>query len=203
MATCAGPSRSIAHGQGLHSLIAGGKPEIPRVLCGVDKGVGLINSSDVVLAVASDAIIIGFHVEPDGLAKDMAQKEDIDIRLYRVIYEIVNDMKAALEGMLSPRIKKNFLGRAEVKKVFQLTKAGVVAGSLVKKGKLTRSSQVVLVRNGEVVFEGKVAALKRFKDDVREVLEGFECGISLAGFDDIKEGDFIDAFELEQIARKL
>ncbi len=167
------------------------------------KGVGLINSSDVVLATASDAIIIGFHVEPDDLAYQMAQKEDIDIRTYRVIYEIVNDMKAALEGMLAPKIKRVFLGRAEVRKVFNLTKSGVVAGSIVKKGKVTRGSTVALVRNGQSVFEGKIAALKRFKDDVREVNEGFECGISLAGFDDIKEGDFIDSFELEQIARKL
>jgi len=167
------------------------------------KGVGTINTSDVVLAVASNAIIIGFHVEPDIQGREMASKEGIDIRTYRVIYEIINDMKAALEGMLAPRIKKVFLGRAEVKKVFQLTKAGVVAGSMVKKGKIARNAQVVLVRNGEVVHEGKIAALKRFKDDVRDVSEGFECGISLANFNDIKEGDFIDAFQLEQIARKL
>ncbi len=167
------------------------------------KGVGLINSSDVVLAMASDAIIIGFHVEVDDLGREMAQKEGIDIRTYRVIYEIVNDMKAALEGMLAPKIKKVFLGRAEVRKVFNLSKAGVVAGSFVKKGKITRSAQVVLVRNGQVVYEGKIGALKRFKDDVREVQEGFECGISLANFNDIKEGDFVDAYELEQIARKL
>jgi translation initiation factor IF-2 len=167
------------------------------------KGVGTINTSDVVLAAASNAIIIGFHVEPNIQAREMASKEGIDIRTYRVIYEIINDMKAALEGMLAPRIKKVFLGRAEVKKVFQLTKAGVVAGSMVKKGKIARNAQVVLVRNGEVVHEGKIAALKRFKDDVRDVSEGFECGISLVNFNDIKEGDFIDAFQLEQIARKL
>ncbi|MBI5872688.1 MAG: translation initiation factor IF-2 [Candidatus Omnitrophica bacterium] len=167
------------------------------------KGVGLINTSDVVLATASDAIIIGFHVEPDDMSRQMAQKEGIDIRTYRVIYEIVNDMKAALEGMLAPKIKRVFMGRAEVRKVFNLSRSGIVAGSIVKKGKILRSSTVVLVRNGEPVYEGKIAALKRFKDDVREVGEGFECGISLAGFDDVKEGDFIDAFELEQIARKL
>lgn len=167
------------------------------------KAVGLINTSDVVLAAASDAVIIGFHVEPDSLASAMAQKEGIDIRTYRVIYEIVNDMRAALEGMLAPRIRKVFLGRAEVKKVFKLTKHGIVAGSLVKKGRITRSSSVVLVREGQSVYEGKIAALKRFKDDVRDVQEGFECGISLSGFEDIREGDCIDAFELEQIARKL
>ncbi len=167
------------------------------------KGVGPINSSDVILADASNAIIIGFHVEVDDQAKELAQKEGIDIRTYRVIYEIFNDMKAALEGMLAPKIKKNFIGRAEVRKVFHLTKHGIVAGSFVKKGKIVRSAQAAVVRNGEVIHEGKIAAVKRFKDDVREVVEGFECGISLVGFEDIKEGDFIDAFEIEHIARKL
>jgi len=167
------------------------------------KGVGPINSSDVILADASNAIIIGFHVEVDDQAKELAQKEGIDIRTYRVIYEIFNDMKAALEGMLAPKIKKNFIGRAEVRKVFHLTKHGIVAGSFVKKGKIARSAQAAVVRNGEVIHEGKIAAVKRFKDDVREVAEGFECGISLVGFEDIKEGDLIDAFEIEQVARKL
>ncbi len=167
------------------------------------KGVGAINTSDVVLATASDAIIIGFHVEPDPLARDMASKEDIDIRTYRVIYEIYNDLRAALEGMLAPKIKKVFLGRAEVKKVFNLTKHGIVAGSMVKKGRIVRNAHVVLVRNGQVVHEGKIAALKRFKDDVREVQEGYECGISIANFQGIQQDDIIDAFQLEEVARKL
>ena len=178
-----------------------GSSEVKIVI--MHKGVGFINTSDVVLAAASNAIIIGFHVEPDELAKEMAQKEGIDIRTYRVIYEIFNDMKAALEGMLSPRIKKVFMGRVEVRKVFNLSRSGIVAGSMVKKGKITRGAQVVVLRNGEAIYEGKVAALKRFKDDVREVQEGFECGVSLLNFTDIKEGDTIDAFELESIARKL
>jgi translation initiation factor IF-2 len=167
------------------------------------KGVGNINSSDVVLAAASNAIIIGFHVDPDDQAREMAHKEDIDIRTYRVIYEIVNDMKAALEGMLAPKIKKTFVGRVEVKKVFNLSKSGKVAGSMVKKGKIMRNSAVVVLRNGQVVYEGKISALKRFKDDVKEVAEGFECGVSLANFEDIREGDVIDAFVLESVARKL
>ncbi|MGE5279769.1 MAG: translation initiation factor IF-2 [Deltaproteobacteria bacterium] len=167
------------------------------------KGVGAINTSDVVLATASDAIIIGFHVDPDPLAREMAAKEGIDIRTYRVIYEIYNDIKAALEGMLAPKIKRVFLGRAEVKKVFNLTKHGMVAGSIVKKGRITRQAHIVLLRNGQIVHEGKVAALKRFKDDVREVQEGFECGISISGFQAIQQGDVIDAFQLEEIARKL
>ena len=167
------------------------------------KGVGAINTSDVVLAAASDAIIIGFHVEPDPPAREMASKEDIDIRTYRVIYEIYNDLKDALEGMLAPKIKKVFLGRAEVKKVFNLTKYGVVAGSMVKKGRIVRNAHVVLVREGQVVHEGKIAALKRFKDDVREVQEGYECGISIANFQGIRQGDVIDVFQLEEVARKL
>ncbi|MFA5038287.1 MAG: translation initiation factor IF-2 [Candidatus Omnitrophota bacterium] len=167
------------------------------------KGVGPINSSDVILADASNAVIIGFHVEPDEQARELAQKEDIDIRTYRVIYEIFNDMKAALEGMLTPKIKKNFVGRAEIRQVFKLTKHGIIAGSFVKKGKITRNAHAVLVRNGQPVYEGKISSLKRFKDDVREVLEGFECGISLAGYDEIQQGDVIDVFELEEIARKL
>ena len=183
------------------SLIKIGTSEVKITV--MHKGVGLINTSDVVLAAASNAIIIGFHVDPDDQAKELAAKEEIDIRTYRVIYEIVNDMKAALEGMLAPKIKKVFVGRAEVRKVFKLTKSGIVAGSLVKKGKIIRSGQAVLLRNGEMIHEGKIAALKRFKEDVREVQEGFECGISLVNFDGIMEGDVIDVFELESIARKL
>ncbi len=167
------------------------------------KGVGAINTSDVVLAAASDAIIIGFHVEPDPPACEMAAKENIDIRTYRVIYEIYNDLKDALEGMLAPKIKKVFLGRAEVKKVFNLTKHGIVAGSMVKKGRIVRNAHVVLVRDGQVIHEGKIAALKRFKDDVREVQEGYECGISIANFQEIHQGDIIDVFQLEEVTRKL
>jgi translation initiation factor IF-2 len=178
-----------------------GTEEVKIVI--MHKAVGAVNTSDVVLAAASNAVIIGFHVEADALAKEMAQKEDIDIRAYRVIYEIFNDMKAALEGMLAPKIRKVFMGRVEVKKVFNLSKYGIVAGSMVKKGRITRSASVVVLRNGVTVYEGKVAALKRFKDDVREVAEGFECGVSIQGYQDVKEGDVIDAFELESVARKL
>ena len=167
------------------------------------KGVGAINTSDVILAEASNAIIIGFHVDPDDSAKELAQKEGIDIRTYRVIYEIFNDMKAALEGMLAPKLKKVFVGRAEIRQVFRLSKHGTIAGSMVKKGKMMRNGHAVLVRNGQPVWEGKISSLKRFKDDVRDVQEGFECGISLAGHDDIQVGDVIDVFDIEEIARKL
>jgi translation initiation factor IF-2 len=169
----------------------------------IHTGVGNINSSDAILAVASNALILGFNVVTDDLAKELIAKEGIDARTYNIIYELANDIKAAVEGMLEPKIKKNFLGRAEVRKVLKLSRAGIVAGCFVSKGKIIRTSPVNLVRNGEVVFEGKLASLKRFKDDVREVAEGFECGITLAGFDALQEGDIIEAFEIEKIARKL
>jgi len=169
----------------------------------IHTGVGNINSSDAILAVASNALILGFNVVADDLAKEVAAKEGIDVRTYNIIYELANDIKAAVEGMLEPKLKKIFLGRAEVRKVFKLTRAGTVAGCFVTKGKINRTSLINLVRNGAVVFEGKPSSLKRFKDDVREVAEGFECGMALAGFDQLMEGDIIEAFEIEKIARKL
>ncbi len=169
----------------------------------IHSGVGEINSSDVVLAAASDAIIIGFHVEPDSRTKEFAQKEGVEIRTYRIIYEAIQELKAALEGLLEPTIKRKLIGRILVKKMFNLTKSGKVAGCFVQKGKVSRSNLVTLLRNGEKVFEGKISNLKRFKDDVREVAENTECGISLSNFSDIQEGDIIEAFEEERIARKL
>ena len=169
----------------------------------IHKGVGAINTSDVILANASDAIILGFHVEPDVPAKDLAVKESIDIRTYNVIYELINDLKAAVEGLLEPKLKKVFLGRVEVRKVFKVTKAGTIAGCYVQKGKLTRASNISLLRNGEVIFEGKIHSLKHVKDDVREVEEGRECGISLSGFDSFMPGDIIEAYEIEKIIRRL
>jgi translation initiation factor IF-2 len=169
----------------------------------IHDGVGNINSSDVILAVASNALILGFNVVADDLAKELAAKEGVDVRTYNIIYELANDIKAALEGMLEPKLKKNFLGRADVRKVFKLSRAGTVAGCFVTKGKFTRTASITLLRNGEIIFEGKLSSLKRFKDDVREVAEGFECGMSLGGYDNLQEGDIIEAFEIEKIARKL
>ncbi|MGE5197125.1 MAG: translation initiation factor IF-2 [Deltaproteobacteria bacterium] len=169
----------------------------------IHEGVGAINSSDVVLAVASNALILGFHVDSDERAKELIAKEGIDVRTYNVIYELANDVKAALEGMLEPKLKKVFLGRAEVKKMFRLSRSGVVAGCMVSKGKIVRNALINLVRNGEMIFEGRISSLKRFKDDVREVAEGFECGITLVGFDSMMEGDMIEAYDIEKIARKL
>jgi len=169
----------------------------------IHEGVGNINTSDTILAVASNALILGFNVAADDLAKELATKEGIDIRCYNIIYELGNDIKAALEGMLEPKLKKVFMGRAEIRKVFKLSRSGTIAGCFVTKGKIVRSAVVNLVRNGESIFEGTISSLKRFKDDVREVAEGFECGISLNGFNTYQEGDYIDAFEIEKIARKL
>ncbi len=169
----------------------------------IHTGVGNINSSDVILAVASNALILGFNVDADDRAKEISAKEGVDVKTYNIIYELANDIKAAVEGMLEPKLKKVFLGKAEVRKVFRLTRAGTVAGCFVTKGKISRSSTVNLVRNGEVVFEGKLSNLKRFKDDVRDVQEGFECGMALAGFDNLQEGDILEAYEIEKIARKL
>jgi translation initiation factor IF-2 len=169
----------------------------------IHEGVGNINSSDAILAVASNALILGFNVVIDDLAKEMVAKEGIDARTYNIIYELANDIKAAIEGMLEPKLKKVFLGKAEVRKVFKLSRSGSVAGCFVTKGKIGRTDVVELVRNGQLVFEGKIGSLKRFKDDVRDVADGFECGIAIAGFEDLKEGDIIEAYEIEKIARKL
>ncbi len=169
----------------------------------IHEAVGSVNASDVILAVASNALIVGFHVDADDKAKELIEKENIDFRTYNIIYELANDIKAAVEGMLEPKLKKVFLGRVEVRKVFKLSRSGIIAGSYVTKGKINRNSLITVVRNGDVVFEGKISSLKRFKDDVRDVAEGFECGISVGGFEDLKEGDVIEAYEIEKIARKL
>lgn len=169
----------------------------------IHTAVGNINYSDVILAVASDALILGFNVSADEPAKELVAKEGVDVRTYNIIYELANDIKAAVEGMLEPKLKKIFLGRAEIRKVFKLTRAGMVAGCFVTKGKINRTGLVSILRNGESVFEGKLSALKRFKDDVRDVAEGFECGMSFVGFDGMMEGDTVEAFDIEKIARKL
>jgi len=169
----------------------------------IHEGVGSINSSDVILAVASDALILGFNVMPDEPSKELIAKEGVEVKTYNIIYELANEIKAAIEGMLEPKLKKVFLGKAEIKKVFKLSSSGMVAGCMVSKGKILRTSVINIVRNGQIVFEGKISALKRFKDDVREVAEGFECGISVSGFTDLQVGDSIESYGIESIARKL
>ncbi|HLD40638.1 MAG TPA: translation initiation factor IF-2 [Candidatus Omnitrophota bacterium] len=169
----------------------------------IHQGIGSINVSDVILAEASGAIIMGFHVDTDERSKEEADKTGVDIRVYNVIYELINDLRTALEGLLEPKLKKIFLGRIAVRQVFKLTKSGNIAGCYVEKGKITRTSKVSLLRNGAVVYEGSLQSLKRFKDDVREVTEGMECGIALAGFSETMPGDVIEAYDVEKIARKL
>ncbi len=156
---------------------------------------GAINENDVRLAAASDAIIIGFRVRPTAKVKELAEQEGVDIRYYSVIYDLVNEVKEALIGMLEPEIKEVYLGQAEVKQVFNIPKVGTVAGCVVVNGKIQRNAKVRLLREGVVVYTGKIASLKRFKDDVKEVTKGYECGVGLENFNDIKIGDVIEAFE--------
>jgi len=169
----------------------------------VHRGVGGINESDVMLAAASNAIIIGFNVRPEPSAEALGEKEGVDIHIYRIIYEAVEETKKAMEGLLEPEFKEIPMGRAEVKRIFRIPKVGTVAGCFVAKGKLTRQSRVRLLRDNVIIYEGRMASLKRFKDDVREVESGFECGVGLENFSDIKENDILEAFNIEKIARKL
>ena len=164
----------------------------------IHAGVGAINESDVMLASASNALIMGFNVRPDANARKAAESEKVDLKTYRVIYEAINDVEAAMTGMLAPEYKEVIQGRLEVRKVISIPKA-VVAGSYVLEGKITNSSQVRLIRDGVVVHEGKIDALRRFKDDVKEVATGYECGLSIEKFRDIKEGDIIEAFAMEVV----
>jgi translation initiation factor IF-2 len=169
----------------------------------IRSGVGAITESDVLLAAASDAIIIGFHVTPQARAREVAKTEKVDIRLYEIIYEAEDDVKKALEGLLSPDLSEEFVGSAEVRETFRVPKIGVIAGSYVKSGRINRKDKVRLVRDGKPVYEGTLKSLKRFKDDTREVKEGYECGIGLENFDDIKVGDLIESFEIVETARTL
>lgn len=168
----------------------------------VHSAVGAINESDVMLASASHALIIGFNVRPDANARGMAEKDGVDIRLYRVIYDCIDDVKAAMAGMLSPTIREVVLGHAEVRQVIHTPKV-IVAGSYVQDGKITSNCQLRLIRDGIVIHEGKINSLRRFKDDVKEVAAGFECGISIDSYRDVKEGDQLEAFELKEEAAEL
>ena len=165
--------------------------------------VGGISESDVLLAVASDGLIIGFQVRPEAKAAKLAEREGIEVRLYSVIYDVLADVRAALEGLLAPVHKEKLLGRIAVRQVFTIPRIGVVAGGLVTEGKIPRGAQVRLIRDHTVVYQGRVASLRRFKEDVREVVAGYECGVGLGHFQDLKAGDVLEAFELEQVARQL
>jgi translation initiation factor IF-2 len=169
----------------------------------IHRGVGAINESDVLLAATSGAIIIGFHVRPDAGAREVAEREDVDVRLYSIIYEVVEEIRAAMEGMLSPDEKEVLLGTAEVRQLFKVPKAGTVAGCYITHGVIERGSKIRLVRDDVQIYMGELSTLKRFKDDVKEVREGYECGMSISNFNDIKVGDIIEAFKVEEVARTL
>jgi len=169
----------------------------------IHAGVGPIIESDVLLAAASDAIIIGFNVTTDSRSRELAKREDIDIRQYSIIYEAEKEIKDALSGMLAPDISQEFIGAAEVRETFKVPKIGLIAGCFVKEGRISRKDLVKLVRNGKIIYEGRIGSLKRFKDDAREVKEGFECGIGIENYNDVKVGDSIEAFTVVETARTL
>ncbi len=166
-------------------------------------GVGGINESDIMLAAASDAIIIGFHVKEDPTAQNLIEKEGVDVRFYSIIYDAVEDIRKALEGLLEPSWQEVVEGKVQIRQTFKSSKVGTIGGAIVTKGKVIRQNRIRVLRNHIVVFEGKLASLRRFKDDVREVAEGYECGISIDGFNDLREGDIIESFRLEKVAAKL
>ena len=163
--------------------------------------VGAITQDDVNLASAFNAIIIGFNIRPDASARDAAEKEGVDIRLYRIIYQAIEDIQKAMKGLLEPEFKEVLLGHAQIRSVFKITGSGMIAGAYVVDGKLQRNAQVRLLRDNVVVFEGKLSSLRRYKDDVKEVTVGYECGASLDGYNDIKENDVIECFSKEEIER--
>ncbi|GGZ44873.1 translation initiation factor IF-2 [Mesonia mobilis] len=169
----------------------------------IHKGVGAITESDVLLASASDAIIIGFNVRPAGNANQVADHEEIDIRTYSIIYDAINDLKDAMEGMLSPELKEEVTGNAEIRETFKISKIGTIAGCMVTSGKIYRNSNIRLIREGVVIYTGVLASLKRFKDDVKEVSKGYDCGMQVKNYNDIKEGDVIEAFQEVEVKKKL
>ena len=183
------------------SLIKLSTPEIQVNV--IHKAVGAISESDIMLATASNAIIVGFQVRPSVNARKIAEKEQIDIRLYSIIYDAINEIKAAMEGMLSPEIKEEITGTAEVMEAFEITKVGTIAGCIVRDGKIIRKDKVRVIRDGIVIYTGTLGSLKRFKDDVKEVNKGYECGLNIDNYNNVKEGDFIESFTLTEVAKTL
>ncbi|HUK19959.1 MAG TPA: translation initiation factor IF-2 [Gemmatimonadales bacterium] len=169
----------------------------------VHRGVGAITESDVLLAKASGAIIVGFHVRPDSNARAAAERERVEIRTYRIIYEAVEEVRAAMEGLLAPEKREVVLGEAEARQIFKIAKVGTIAGSFVRSGVIQRTARVRVIRDGVEIYDGTLSSLRRFKDDVREVREGFECGIGIENFNDLKVGDLIEAYRVEEVARSL
>lgn len=169
----------------------------------IHKAVGAITESDVLLASASDAIIIGFNVRPMGNARTIAEKEEIDIRMYSIIYDAINDLKDAMEGMLSPEMKEEITGTAEIRETFKISKVGTIAGCMVTSGKIFRNSSIRLIRDGVVIYTGELSSLKRFKDDAKEVAKGYDCGLQVKNYNDIKEEDIVEAFQEVAVKKKL
>lgn len=183
------------------SLIKLSTPEIQVNV--LHKGVGAISESDVTLAAASDAIIIGFQVRPSGAARKEAEKEGVEIRLYSVIYKAIEEVKDAMEGLLAPEIKEEITGMAEVLQTYHISKVGTIAGAIVRDGKIKRNSKVRLIRDGIVIYTGELGSLKRFKDDVKDVVSGYDCGLSIQGYNDVREGDMIEAYEEVEVKKSL
>ena len=167
------------------------------------KGVGAITDSDVLLASASEAIIIGFNVRPTDSARKISEKEQVDIRSYSIIYDAINDLKDAMEGLLSPDMQEEIIGSAEVRDTFKISKLGTIAGCMVTSGKITRNSGVRVIREENIIFDGKLSSLKRFKDDAKEVTKGYDCGIQIVDFNDVEVGDLIESYEEIAVRKKL
>ena len=167
----------------------------------IHTAVGGITENDVMLASASDAIIVGFNVRPDRNALESAERNGVDIRTHRIIYEIIDEVEAAMKGMLAPEFKEVILGHAEVRQTIKVPGVGIIAGCYVQDGKSTRNASIRIVRDGIVIFEDKIASLRRFKDDVKEVNTGYECGVGIEKFNDIREGDSLEAFIMEEVKR--
>ncbi len=183
------------------SLIKLSTPEIQLNI--IHKAVGQISESDVLLAAASNAIIVGFQVRPSMNARKLAEKEEIDIRLYSIIYDAIEEVRAAMEGMLSPEVKEEIVATLEIREIFKVTKVGTVAGCYVKEGKITRNTRVRVIRDGIVIYTGELGSLKRFKDDVKEVVGGYECGLNIANFNDIKVGDVVEGYQEVEVKKTL
>ena len=169
----------------------------------IHRGVGAVTESDILLAKASGAIIVGFHVRPDNNARAAAEREGVEIKLYRIIYEAVADVRAALEGLLRPEQREIVDGDAVVRELFKVARVGTIAGCFVRSGVMNREGRVRIIRDGSQVYDGRIGSLRRFKDDVKEVRQGFECGIGIENFNDLKVNDIIEGYRTEQVARTL
>ena len=169
----------------------------------IHKGVGAITESDVLLASASDAIIVGFNVRPSGNARILADNEEIDVRMYSIIYDAINDLRDAMEGMLSPELKEEITGNVDIREVYKISKVGNIAGCMVTSGKIFRNSKIRIIRDSVVIHSGELTSLKRFKDDAKEVAKGYDCGIQIKNYNDIEVGDVIEAYQEVEVKKKL